>query len=302
MNIYQQLPQSFYAREHALSTAWDRSQLPKQLVTLPPATLETLERLNEEFVPLIKQRDRWAGKVLAILANKREAYQNLHQAAINLMMDFQALVYNKSVLPSERRHYFNLAPDNRKLGIPKAEGRLVARVKVILEAEAQRRSDGCTPMNNNHHDHLKECLKAYQLTYSSAMLARSEYSSVQQDLLDAIPEVDSFISELWTLINLGLKTYKPSTKRRFAQEYGVFYVLRKEGGETTPASEGDLGNNDSVLNDPMLAVEIAPGTHPDDDLGVEQALEEAGMGLDSDVPSLLAPDADDDDASGQDDE
>ena len=302
MNIYQQLPQSFYARERALSTAWARTQLSKQLVVLSPDKLDTLKQLNEEFVPLIEQRDAWAGKVLAALAKKREATQILYQAAMNYMTDFQAMLYARMLPASERRYYFNLSPNNRVFGIPKEEGRLVARAKVLLEAEAQRCADGCKAVSKTHHDHLKECLKAYQITYSSAMDARSEYSFLQQELLDAIPGVDSFISELWALINLALRSYKPSTKRRFAQEYGVTYVLRKNSGETSPVEESDLEIDQDVENDPVLQVDIAPGTHPDDQLGVEHALAEAGMALGSEVPSSPSDEETDDEESEEHDE
>ena len=123
------------------------------------------------------------------------------------------------------------------------------------------------------------------------LLAHKAYYLIQKDIQKNLPHFDEVLLSFWSHLNAELLGFTKSSRRQMAKAYGVIFVIRNQAdGTFTEPTATELQETESQPDgsDQLLIADVAPGTDPDDDLGVESALRDAGL---SEVPDGMDDDA-----------
>ena len=283
MMIYRKRPTSYIGRLTSVKEAITQFDMPgKALVMLPNTLIDQVRTQYAWFEPQYYNREKTARVLLDHLDNRRQALHELKQQLSNTLQNFQLYVKSRWAKPKERRTYFNLNPDLKDLGLPSRDTEVVIYASLVLKQEAQRRSDGCKPLPQVYIDALEEALEHFEKVMQAVALAHHEYFQVQADLVENLKEFDEVLLALWGHIDIGLRKFPKPLRRRMAKRYGVIYVVRAEAnGPIEDPSENQLAQSETQADgsDGLFDPGIEPGQDPADDLGVEDALREAGLPL-----------------------
>ena len=298
MIVFRKAPKSFVARDKALKRAKDRiEQDSPQHVNLNDEKLEQLDHYNETYCPLVEARSLEGKKLLNQLDLKREALADLKKSVSLFIHDFQALVRGGEAHPRERRHYFGLDPARKNMDIPSIEEDVLIFAQELLKAEKRRKMDGKVAVRELWYDRLEDHLAHYEEVLKKAKVLRSIYNDIRNKIFLLLPDLDRFIVKLWNAIDNDLGHLDRSVRREFAAEYGVVYALRSNATEedtevVVSDFDGLNETNTQTAADPLILPVVKAELEPEDQDGVEEALLEAGMPLDS------PPIANNDEANG----
>ena len=279
--LYRKRPTSFVGRLTSLKEA--NQQLDSEGKSLVRLSDELVDEVRAElawYEPRFHQRHDAAKAVLRHLSRRRKAYRVMRRFLYHVLQNFQFYVEDGWAEPDERRTYFNLNPENNDLGIPSADKEVVVYVEMVLKEEKKRCQDGCKPLPDMYVEALEEAWKNYEAIMVEVRNERNAYFRVKRELLEHLPVLDSVINRLWKNIDADLSNLPHSTRRQIAMQYGVRYFLRRGADapleEPTQEDLQQVGTN-PANEDPMLETDVLPGQDPEDDLGVERALHEAGL-------------------------
>ena len=278
--IYRKKPSSYVARLTSVKEAIEQFDSPGEpLVELPSNLITQIRGKYLWFEPLYHARIDTATAVFDRIRKRNEAFERVRRNLSTVLHSFQNYVWNDWIKKEERRTYFNLNPEGRGLGIPVGDKEIIVYAEYVLGREAQRRKDGCRPIYDDQIEALKENLKLYEETLDEVRQARNAYFRVQVELMQHIGAFDELIRKLWNTIDAGLSDLPRSTRRQIAMQFGVRFVVRKGSEEPVQPSDEDLQEDNLPAGqvDPLFPEDTPPGEHPDDDLGVEDALRAIGM-------------------------
>ena len=257
------------------------------LVELPSYVIEDVREKYAWFAPKHAERLSTAKAVHDKIKTRQNAFKLVRQDVSHYMHSFKRAVERGWAGADERRRYFNLNPNSKDLGIPTLELDVVNYARMLLAEEAKRCQDGCRPIEPDLVDEMKDNLEQYDEAFAALRKAKNAYFRVQKNLIEGLPAFDEAISTLWNFVDAGFSHLPRSTRRQMSMMYGVRFVLRGGGGETTPTSEElETAATGADGIDPVLDSEIEPGQDPADDLGVERALKAAGFLEDADLDQL----------------
>ena len=279
--IYRQKPTSYIGRltsvEKAM-TQFDSKGAP--LALLPDSIIDQVRLQYAWFGPQYHNRENAARALLDRLDDRRKAFKHLRALLGTTLDNFQRLVKLGWAAPKERRTYFNLNPKESDLGIPSKDEEVIIYAKMVLKQEAKRNQDGCRPVPSLWVNGLKQAIDDYEEVMNDVLVAHKEYYLIQIDLQMNLPEFDEILLTLWSQLDLALKKVTKSARREIAKAYGVRFVIRNNTdgtliAPTTAELQGTETQPDG--SDQLLVADVAPGLDPEDDLGVDEALREAGL-------------------------
>lgn len=234
---YRDLPASDPTRSKAFTA------VSKKLTGIEPSasliTAETAAALAS-FIPKweqeISDRADALGKQTSITAALDAAGARLRLVASHFFQVYQFGVARGIFSPSGRASY-ELSINEETIPNLDAEDDLLFWADRIVKGDPRRVVNFAEPaMAMPSAAEVDAALRAYnaELTFQTA--AKDTLESEQADVNLLRPEADKLIRDAWDEIEFSLRKNDPSTLRRRAREWGVFYALRP-GEPEEPVTE-----------------------------------------------------------------
>ncbi len=224
---FRQLPATDATRSQALASGLKKSSAVTGTARLISA--DTAARLVS-FAPTwekeVTERADALGRQTSVTTTLNLAGDKLRTTVSHFIQVYQFGVARGIFSPSGRAVY-DLSVNEETVPPLASEGDLLLWADRVIKGDARRVANFSEPaMAMPSAAEVTTALAAYNTELTLQTAAKDSLESEQSDVNQLRPEADQLIRDVWDEVEFALRQMEPSTLRRRAREWGVFYALR----------------------------------------------------------------------------
>jgi hypothetical protein len=236
---FRQLPASDPTRSQALAAGLKKSAAVTGSARLISA--DTAARLTA-FVPKwekeVTERADALGKQTSVTTALNLAGDKLRTTVSHFIQVFQFGAARGVFSPSGRAVY-DLSVNEETVPVLASEADLLLWADRIIKGDPRRVTNFSElAMAMPSAADVSAALAVYNAELTLQTAAKDSLEGEQSDVNQLRPEADQLVRDVWDEVEFALRQLEPSTLRRRAREWGVFYALRP-GEPEEPATPAD---------------------------------------------------------------
>jgi hypothetical protein len=224
---YRRLPNTDKSRIRAMRTAHEKGR------ELPPFDLaysqETLQRLSS-FMPKYEKAITEYHNTYKLQTKNHKDYAKKIRKAKTYISHFIQVV-NMAIIrgemPENTRNYYGLEEYGKKLPSLNTEEEIIKWGKNLMEGESKRKIKGLHPVTNPNIAVVKVNFDNFHEAYQFQKKLKENHQRAAENIQKLRKEANDIIVSIWNEVEKNYENEPEDLKRKYAAEYGVNYVFRK---------------------------------------------------------------------------